>query len=107
MALGETIITWILSNPQIGWVGVILYLMWEIRGPRGKINHLYDRIEGIVNVVRALARVHQDIDTQMVDEQLVENGAEPGDFIDQDSRAYSTDSEEEPGEDQSPRRGDD
>jgi len=75
------LIGWLLANPEIGWVAVILYLMWEIRGPWGKINELMKLIKSVITVVRGLARVHEDVDTQTVDEYLVENGMEPGDFI--------------------------
>jgi len=78
---GGGIIGWFLNNPEIGWVGVILYLMWEIRGPYGKINELMQMIKSVITVVRGLARVHDEVDTDVVDEYLVENGMEPGDFI--------------------------
>jgi len=74
-------IPWLLENPEVGWVAVILYLMWEIRGPKGKIKDLSERIEGIVVVVRALADVHDGIKTEKVDDYLVKNGSEPSDFI--------------------------
>lgn len=76
--------SWLLSNPEVGWVAVILYLMWEIRGPWGKIKELMDLIKSVTTVVRGLARVHDDVDTEAVDDYLVENGMEPGDFIDKD-----------------------
>jgi len=75
------IVPWLIENPEIGWVASLLYLMWEIRGPKGKINDLAERIEGVVVVVRALAQVHDDIDTERVDEYLTRNGNEPSDFI--------------------------
>jgi len=78
---GGGIFGWLLSNPEVGWVAVILYLMWEIRGPWGKIKELMDLIKSVTTVVRGLARVHDDVDTEAVDDYLVENGMEPGDFI--------------------------
>jgi len=77
------LVTWLLANPEVGWVVVILYLMWEIRGPKGKINDLSERIAGIVVVVRALASVNQNIDTEKVNDYLIENGSQPEDFIEQ------------------------
>lgn len=82
---GGGVIAWLLENPEVGWVVVILYLMWEIRGPRGKIAELTHMIKSITTVVRGLARVHDNIDTQQVDEYLVENGMEPSDFIEGDN----------------------
>mgnify|MGYP006266881253 CR=1 FL=1 len=81
---GGGLIGWLLANPEIGWVAVILYLMWEIRGPWGKINELMKLIKSVITVVRGLARVHDDVDTETVDDYLVENGMEPGDFIRKD-----------------------
>lgn len=78
---GGGLIGWLLANPEVGWVAVILYLMWEIRGPWGKINELMKLIKSVTTVVRGLARVHDEVDTEAVDDYLVENGMEPGDFI--------------------------
>lgn len=75
---------WVLENPEIGWVGVFLYLLWEIRGPRGRINELFDWIKSVSIVVRALAQVHDEIDTEKVDDYLTRNGTEPNDFIEDD-----------------------
>lgn len=80
----DSIVVWLLENPEVGWVVVILYLMWEIRGPKGAIHDLSKNIVNVVTVVRALARVHNDIETQEVDDYLTENGMEPADFIDND-----------------------
>lgn len=74
-------ITWLFDNPEIGWVAVVLYLMWEIRGPKGKIKELTDSIHHITVVVRGLARANENVDTEKVDDLLVDNGTEPGDVI--------------------------
>lgn len=78
-------IEWLLENPQVGWVGVILYLMWEIRGPKGKIKELTDSLHQITVVVRGLARANDDVDTEKVDDLLADNGTEPGDVIETDT----------------------
>lgn len=73
-------VEWVLDNPDVGWVVLILYLMWEIRGPKGAIHDLKLQIEKSGTIIRALARVHDDIETEQVDEYL--NGTkEPNDFI--------------------------
>lgn len=81
-------VEWVLDNPDVGWIVLILYLMWEIRGPKGAIHDLKVQIEKSGTIIRALARVHDDIETEQVDEYL--NGTkEPNDFI------HSENSEEE------------
>lgn len=76
---------WILENPEIGWVATILYLIWEIRGPKGRIRELNLLIKDVVIVVRAMARTNSSIDEEKVDEFLTRNGHEPSDFFDFDS----------------------
>lgn len=75
------ITTWAIANPELGWIIVGLYLIFEIRTRYGRIAELYGMILSIITVVRALARVHDEVDTEKVDEYLLENGTEPGDFI--------------------------
>lgn len=79
------IVPWVLSNPDVGWVVLILYLMWEIRGPKGAIHDLKLKIENTTTIIRALARVHDDIETDDVDEYL-NGGKEPNDFITDERR---------------------
>lgn len=74
------IIGWMLDNPNIGWLPVTLYIIWEIRGPKGAIHGLRKQIQKTSVTVRALARVHNDIETDEVDEYL-DGGKEPHDFI--------------------------
>jgi len=78
------LVGWILAHPELGWIVAIIYLVIEIRTPWGKIKELTDLIKNVVTVVRALARVHNDIDTEGVDEYLLENGMDPQDFISDD-----------------------
>lgn len=85
----EGLVSWLLNNPEVGWVVVVLYLMWEIRGPKGKINELTKMLRNIVTVVRALARTHDEVDTQKVDEYLTSDGHEPGDFINESGNPMS------------------
>lgn len=75
----------VISHPDLfGWAGTLLYLIYEIRGPRGRINELMGLLKNTVVVVRGLARVHSNVDTESVDDYLVENGMEPSDFIEDD-----------------------
>lgn len=72
---------WLIANPEFGWVVVIGYLAFEIRSRYGRISRLDKRLLSAITVVRALARVHDEVDTERVDEYLVENGSEPSDFL--------------------------
>jgi len=81
--IGEAI-KWALANPDLGWIIVVVYLGWELRGKRGTIAKTNKMILSAITVIRALARVHDDIDTQQVDDYLLENGTEPNDFIKED-----------------------
>jgi len=96
---------WVVQNPEVGWVVVVIYLVIEIRSPKGKINNHAKRIESVVIVVRALGQVHEDIDTQKVDAYLTKNGSEPNDFIEDSQKASDggfigpVQDTEEPGED--------
>lgn len=97
--LTSGIIGWMLDNPEAGWVVTILYLAWEIRGPKGAIHQLRRSLDSSIIVIRALARSHNDIDTEMVDGYLVENGHEPSDFIKEDEMEDSDFSSTVPKED--------
>ena len=77
---------WLLSNPEVGWLAVLVYLMWEIRGPKGKVKEIESSIKSVITVIRAIARANNKVNTEEVDQYLVdENGSEPGDFIDFDN----------------------
>lgn len=75
--------SWVTAD-LAGWALTLLYLIYEIRGPRGKIKELTGLLKNTIIVVRGLARVHEEVDTEKVDEYLVENGMEPSDFINRD-----------------------
>lgn len=78
-------VEWIAAHPDlVGWAGTLIYLIYEIRGPKGKVNELMSLLKNTVVVVRGLARVHDDVNTEAVDDYLVENGMEPADFIEDD-----------------------
>ncbi len=81
--IGEAI-KWALANPDLGWIIVVVYLGWELRGKRGTIAKTNKMILSAITVIRALARVHEEIDTEQVDDYLLENGTEPSDFIEDD-----------------------
>ena len=78
--IGEAI-EWAIANPDLGWIIVVIYLGWELRGKRGTIAKTNKMILSAITVIRALARVHEDIDTEAVDDYLLENGTEPQSFI--------------------------
>lgn len=77
------VIEWGFDNPEVGWILVVFYLMFEIRGPYGKVSKTLQQIEKIVTVVQALARSHQAIDTDKVDQYLAGNGKGPYDFFEE------------------------
>ena len=81
--IGE-VIEWAVANPELGWIIVVIYLGWELRGKHGTIAKTNKMILSAITVIRALARVHEDIDTEAVDDYLLENGTEPQSFIEDD-----------------------
>ena len=85
-----------LLHPILGWVLVIIYLYYEIRFGRidDHLSGLDKKLTSSIVVIRAIVRYvnrigpkDSSMDTQLVDEYLVENGMEPGDFIKDDIRA--------------------
>ena len=81
----ESVVPWLLNNPEVGWVVVMGYLAYELRGKRGRIHTLDKKLTSATVVIRALARTDDEMNEQAVDEYLVENGMEPSDFIEDDS----------------------
>lgn len=78
----EAVIAWMFSNPEVGWVIVILYLVVELRTKKGALYKVNKNVDNLVVVVRALARVNDDIDTSRVDEFLSDKRiGEPLDFL--------------------------
>jgi hypothetical protein len=77
----ESILPWLLNNPEVGWVVVMAYLAYELRGKRGRLYKLDKKLTSAIIVIRALARTDDEMDEDTVDEYLVENGMEPEDFI--------------------------
>lgn len=78
---------WVIDNPETGWILVLLYLVWEIRGPGGRIQNIISMIRANTIVVRAIARTNDHIDTDTAEEFLTDNGHEPGDFINMRSQS--------------------
>lgn len=70
-------------QPELGWILVIVYGWYEARF--GRINQyltgLDKKLTSTIIVIRALTRTNDRIDTEKVDEYLVDNGTEPSDFI--------------------------
>lgn len=97
-------IEWLLSNPDIGWVAVLAYLFWEIRGPNGKIRQITESIRSITVVVRALARTSAEIQTDKVDDYLTDNGSQPDDFLSFSRAGGSDDSRGDEDEDDAVQR---
>jgi len=81
--IGEAV-KWVIANPDLGWIIVVIYLGWELRGKRGTIAKTNKMILSAITVIRALARVHDEIDTEAVDDYLLDNGTEPTTFIDEE-----------------------
>jgi len=89
------VISFVFSNPEFGWIIVLAYVAYELRGERGRIYKLDKKITSSIVVIRALSRQGAEgVDEEIVDEYLVENGMEPEDFMkgeeDGDSRADSS-----------------
>ena len=89
----DGVVSFLAAHPNWGWVLVLaagveqLYAPWNTRTKQlvGRIENQIHTIEQMqkaqMTVIRALARVHEDILTEKVDDYLVENGAEPDDFV--------------------------
>lgn len=89
------IILWFLEHPELGWIPVLLYLAYELRGERGRIAQLDSKLVGSITVIRALARANEEVDQSAVDEYLVENGCEPDDFLTTSNRSTEADEDDE------------
>lgn len=76
----DSAVGWILNNPNIGWLFVLAYLMWEIRGKHGRIAVLIKEIDKLTVVIRGVARANERVDDDRVDEFL-EGSEEPSDFL--------------------------
>lgn len=107
----EQAASFILENPEWGWVIALgfgfeqLFAPWETRLDK-LVARIEERIEEMeqgqkahMTVTRALVRTDPDIDTEAVDEYLVENGAEPEDFIVEDRPRRPREGGEEHGAD--------
>ena len=70
-------------QPEFGWVLVLCYGWWEVRF--GRISQYLERLDSkltsTIIVIRAIVRTNPQVDTEKVDDYLVDNGHEPGDFI--------------------------
>lgn len=72
---------WAIEHPELGWIVVLAYLFLELRSRYGRIHDLRFMVLSAITVIRALARVQDDINTEAVDDYLLENGTEPDNFI--------------------------
>lgn len=75
------LLKWGLNHPEIGWIFLFLWLLFELRSDRGRIYQLDKKITGAIIVIRALAQQEQAINEDKVDEYLVDNGMKPEDFF--------------------------
>lgn len=75
------LIEFVFNYPELGWVLVMAYLAYELRGKRGRVHNLDKKLTSSIIVIRALARTDDEMKEEAVDEYLVENGMEPTDFI--------------------------
>lgn len=88
---------------QYGWLVVLCWFIYQVYAPklgittrlssmvsqikealddlRGRIQTIENRQENHIQVTRAQARIHPEMDEDEVDEYLVENGIDPEDFI--------------------------
>ena len=87
LLLQVEVVEWIVDNPETGWILVLAYLIWEIRGRKGRIQGVVEMVRSNTVVVRAIARTNEDIDTEAADEYLSTDEIEPGDFINVRSRS--------------------
>lgn len=75
-------VAWALEHPELGWIILMLYVGYELRGERGQVQKLDRKLTAAVTVIRALARVEDGVDHEAVDEYIASSlGAEPSDFI--------------------------
>lgn len=79
-------VSYAFNNPETGWIIVLIYLAYELRGKRGKIRSLELKVNNAIIVIQALSRQGaESIDENVVDEYLIENGITPDDFIKEDN----------------------
>lgn len=95
----ESILPWVLDHPEIGWVLVIAYLFYELRTEGGRIYKLDKKVTSAIVVIRAQSRLHEKMDEEAVDDYLVENGMEPGDFIEREHPEEETVFDGQPNDD--------
>lgn len=77
----EIVVSFVLEHPEMGWIVLFGWLLFELRSKRGRIYQLDKKITGSIIVIRALAKKEKAIDEEKVDDYLVENGMEPADFF--------------------------
>lgn len=92
----EGLVGYLISHPEWGWALVLtfgleqLFAPWETQTKKlllkveKRIQELEQAQVAQMTVIRALARVEEDIDTQEVDDYLESNGVSPDDFINDD-----------------------
>lgn len=81
MAIPWEAFEWFTRHPELGWVLLFVWLLFELRSERGRIYQLDKKITGAIIVIRALAQKDDAIDEEKVDDYLVSNGVEPRDFF--------------------------
>lgn len=94
--MATQIVEFVLKYPEFGWVLVLVYMLIEVRHPRGRIRKLDKKITNNTIVIRAISRVTEGIREKEVDDYLVENGMEPEDFLSKEKHSNDeSDSERE------------
>lgn len=70
-------------QPEYGWILVLAYGWYEIRFGRISeyLEKLDDKLTSTIIVIRAIVRTNPQVNTEKVDDYLVDNGHEPSDFI--------------------------
>ena len=87
MVIPWGVFQWVVDHPELGWVLLFGWLLFELRSKRGRIYALDKKITGAIIVIRALAQQESAINEDKVDDYLVENGMEPNDFFKEDQSA--------------------
>lgn len=107
MSLPWGAIEWVINHPELGWILLFGWLLFELRHDKGRIYQLDKKITGAIIVIRALAQQQDAIDEDKVDDYLVENGMKPQDFFvnGEDPLPHKSFEEEEDGSDEALRRG--
>jgi hypothetical protein len=113
MFLTDVIVSHLVS--EVGIIGLfMLWVMYQVYSPgwmpKTKLQKIAGDIESevretkhllvsTITVLRAVVRTNDEVDTERVDDYLVENGVEPDDFIRERDLPSSANKTDNPGDD--------